>query len=237
MSKEELPFDDTSGYYEEIGSSDVLLVCFSGYLAKKGKPTFQFYSSLKHMSCDKVFVRDLHTLAFLGGIDAETNSFDQLERKLQKAISQKEYRRVCFMGSSMGSFAAIILATRLQVDSIIAFSPPTFFTKYKRWKHKDDRWAVDVNRLYKSGVSRKLWDLKKDLRRNSGYTTNIFIFYSERMEIDKIHALRMEKTKNVTLIPIKEGGHNVARMFVRQGKLPTIMEHALAGDYDYLTQA
>lgn len=225
-----------TGFLEELIGSEYLLVVFSGYLAKHSKPTFQFYSVLKDLECDKVFVRDLKYLAYLDGVDEEISDFEMLHDRLKEIIEKHPYKKVCFMGSSMGAFASIMLATRLNVDTVLAFSPPTFFNRLKRKFYKEDRWADDVDRLYKSRVSKSMYDLKRYLKRHKNYQTKIILYFSTLMPIDTRHANRMKRIKHVELRPINEGGHNLVRVFVRKNELIPLLKSILFQADDHLSQ-
>lgn len=195
----------------EINNSDSLLVIFGGIKQGIGLPIFEFRNVLKNVVCDKVFVRDFNQAWYHKGIDSSINNLSVLESCLSDIITSHSYKRVVFLGNSMGGYAAILLGTLLNVNKVIAFSPQSFIDKINRYYYKDKRWASQLKKVYLNNKDqRKYYDLKRVLKKSKAKVL-IDIFYSVNHNLDKIHSERLRKNKNVRLNPFEANNHNLVR--------------------------
>lgn len=223
MTREE--FEKTKkGRLEDLQNRAYLFVAFGGIRQRLGAPPFEFFNSIANIDCDKIFLRDFQRSWYQRGIDQELNDFDKVVNYLGGVISKYKYRKVCFLGNSMGGYAAILFGTILDVDKVIAFAPQSFIDKFRRFIYRDKRSRGLKDNLYTyENVNKAHFDLKKFLLKNDSYKTEINIYYSALDRLDSRHAKRLKNRKNVILHPIYEGDHSVIRVVRGSGLLHTIL--------------
>jgi len=212
------------GLLVEINNKKHLLVSFGGIRQGLGIPVFEFFNSLVTMDCDKIFFRDYEQAWYHKGVDSEIDSIDKILIFLKKIIKEEEYKKVCFLGNSMGGFAAILFGSILNVDKIIAFAPQIFIDKKNRFFKADSRWKEQIVNLYNSpGISSEYFDLKKVIK-NSNLKVDIDIYYSSKHNLDRKHAERLKNINNITLHPINNGGHSVVKELRDSGDLKKLLQ-------------
>lgn len=109
---------------------DMLFVTFSGrQQGLANMTTFEFRNFLEEnfSNYDKIFCRDEKVQWYNFGITGLTKDINDTLDFLHQKISK--YKKVIFIGSSMGGYAAILFGSILNVDTIIAFRPQTFLNK------------------------------------------------------------------------------------------------------------
>lgn len=226
MTREEFE-KPKKGRLEDLQNRAYLFVAFGGIRQRLGAPPFEFFNSIANIDCDKIFLRDFQRSWYQRGIDQELNDFDKVVNYLGGVISKYKYRKVCFLGNSMGGYAAILFGTILDVDKVIAFAPQSFIDKFRRFIYRDKRSRGLKDNLYTyENVNKAHFDLKKFLLKNDSYKTEINIYYSALDRLDSRHAKRLKNRKNVILHPIYEGDHSVIRIVRGSGLLHTILRSA-----------
>lgn len=111
-------------------TSNTLIVSFAGHNLKYGVvPKIEFSNFLnKHFShIDAQFYVDHHCKCYHQGIKEETINIDETVDYLKNKI--KNYERVICLGVSAGGYAAILFGSLLNVDTVIAFIPPTLLKR------------------------------------------------------------------------------------------------------------
>lgn len=207
---------------------DKLLVSFGGINQGLGMPPFEFFKSLEDIECDKVFIRDSYQMWYQNGIDSEIHDILKLRDYLKKEILNNKYKKICFLGNSMGGYAAILFGTMLNVDTVISFAPQTFINKKQRYLNFDFRWNKQINNVHKNKNRHKeLFDLKNYLLKNNNYKSKIIIYYSEQHRLDRLHASRLKNLEKVNLITLTEGGHNAIKYLRDSGELIRIIKNEL----------
>lgn len=224
LSREEIENSD-SGIFSSLDNENNLLVSFGGIWQGMGIPVYEFFNTIKNVECDKMFLRDLNQTWYNRGVDKKIKSSEELTNYLERSISQNGYKKVTFLGNSMGGYAAIMFGTRLKVDNVLSFAPQTFIDRWRRLLYFDRRWKDRMKVIYRTKEgNEELVDLKKLLMNTDGIKTNIDIYYSPKHRLDKIHAERLKETENVNLIPIESGGHGVVKTLRDRGVLKKIIE-------------
>lgn len=218
--------ESSQGILQDTQESNNLLVSFGGRRQGLGMPVFEFFDSLKHISCDKFFFRDFHQSWYQKGADEEINSILKIRDYLEEQISQHQYQSVCFIGNSMGGYASLLFGTMLNINRVIAFAPQTFVDRVNRLRYLDRRWRPQIKNVHNNpNKESQYFDLKAHLV-NQTYDTELNIFYSPNHRLDKIHAERMKNISNVTLHSIPEGGHGVVKEVRDSGRLLELIEGA-----------
>lgn len=216
--------DDNQGILIEKNGCENLLISFGGIKQNIGMPVFEFYKSLQGIECDKCFVRDFNQAWYHLGVDENCNSIDSVKNHLEKIIEAGNYKKICFVGNSMGGYAAILFGVLLDVNKILVFSPQTFIGKWRRFLYKDKRWSVQINRIHKSKkVNKRYFDLLNIFKENKSFGGTISVYFSKNDKLDALHAKRMKNNKLVNLNEINLGGHNLVRELKSLGKLDVIL--------------
>ncbi|QSE96644.1 alpha/beta fold hydrolase [Fulvivirga lutea] len=220
--------NDHSPIYTELAGKSNLLVSFGGIRQGLGIPVFEFFNSLNKLDCDKVFIRDFNQAWYHKGVSEELNSIGAIKDYLQELLHEGNYKRVCFIGNSMGGYAAILFGNLLKVDAVIAFAPQTFIGRLKRFYYWDFRWANEMKALHTSDQAETdYFDLKDILRKGIGTHTQIQIYYSKKHRLDKNHAERLKDSHdNLVLIGMSEGDHEVVKALRDNGQLMQIITEA-----------
>ena len=227
MNREEIENTKT-GKLEDFNGNKNLLVSFGGMMQGLGIPVFEFFNSISDIPCDKIFLRDFHQAWYQKGVDDELDHIEKIIEYLKQIISQNEYKKVCFLGNSMGGYGAILFGNILQVDRVLAFAPQSFINRWHRLINGDRRCQEQAENMYSFKNKRvDFFDLKKYLKNNPPNKTILDIFYSPNHVLDKKHAERLKKIKNVVLHPIQKGGHEVVKTVRNNGQLKAIIKSTL----------
>lgn len=168
------------------------------------------------------------------GISPEIDSVDKLREYLEQKIKINKYKKVCFLGNSMGGYAAILFGTLLNIDTVYAFSPQTFIDNENRLLYKDSRWKRELDPLHvapKHGrVSSAYYDLKKVVARNTSgksLKTHITIYHGINV-LDQVHAMHLRECPSIYLVEYPSIEHNIARHMRDTGELQRILLSALS---------
>ncbi len=224
LNQKILKFDNLS---IEDNNSNVLLVSFGGIKQGIGMAVYEFYNSLKNISCDKVFIKDINQSWYHKGINKEVKNIQLTSELLKSIILKKAYERVVFIGNSMGGYGAILFGVILNIDCVIAFSPQTFIGKTKRFFYRDVRWSKEISNVHSNNGNQKMfYNLKSFLKRND-YLTKINIYYSTKDKLDRLHSERLHKIKNVSLYPFGRGDHNLIKVLRDEDQLVNIVNNAI----------
>ena len=218
----------SKGYLENLNGSKKLLVSFGGINQGLGIPVFEFFNSISDIDCDKIYLRDFNQAWYQKGIDSELDSIDRILDNLKNKLFHNNYQRVCFIGNSMGGYAAILFGTLLNVDRVVSFAPQSYIDYYNRLISLDRRWSTEISCVHKFEKKKKeYFDLKKYLKKNPNYKTEISLYYSINHRLDKKHSERLRYQKNIVLHPIEEGGHSVVKVLRNNGMLKSILKSTL----------
>ncbi len=224
MTREEIE-NGNNGNWHSFNGNNNLLVSFGGVRQGLGVPVFEFFNSIEDLECDKIFLRDFNQSWYQQGIDQEIDHVHKVTRYLQNVIEENNYSKTCFLGNSMGGYAAILFGCLLNVDAVISFAPQSFIDRYHRFIYRDKRWAKQIASVYSNkNKTQKYFDLKRILSKNDNASPDITIYYSPEDSLDQVHARRLAGFANVTLEEVKEGGHAVVKTIRNSGRLHSIIE-------------
>ena len=215
-----------------------ILRTFSIVKQKMGIETrpFEFVHSLQDKECDVLFLRDRHRAYYHSGVKGVGGSVDEVANFLNDFIDQRGYNLVATLGHSMGGYASILFASKINADICVAISAPTFLDPENRRVHDDKRYAEEKIKLWESKPeSIRYFDLKSyflskehlEIKNHCEY----FLFYGERDRLDKIHANRMAGLdRPVNVFEVSGGDHNTARKMRESGFLSRLYDSILALD-------
>lgn len=210
---------------EDVQGRQQLLVSFGGIRQGMGIPVFEFYNSIKHIDCDKIFIRDFNQAWYHKGLNTELKDITAIANFLKEKINIESYSRVVFIGNSMGAYAAILFGVMCDVDHVVAFSPQSYIDKFRRFIFRDRRWKQELSQVYSHpGTQRQYFDLRPFLRK-AKYNCSIHIYYSSSLKLDKKHAERLSEIEAIKLHPNPDAGHTLVKYLRDQGLLNSIIEN------------
>ena len=200
-------------------NSSTLLVIFGGIHQGIGVPQYEFQKSLKIVLSDKLFIKDNKQCWYQKGVKGY-ESIACLESFLRSFIEEKKYKKIVFIGNSMGGYISILLGVKLNIDAVIAFSPQSFIGVLKKIWNSDFRW---LKQSIKANLSPKaILDLKNELKSYKS-VTKIQIYYGNKHLKDSLHSERLGCLPNMELIPIESKNHNIVRQLRDNNKLIPII--------------
>ena len=224
MNREEIE-QTKKGILVDFNNHKNLLVSFGGIQQGLGMPVFEFFNSISDIQCDKIYFRDFNQAWYQKGVDTELNHIDKITKYLEEKINSNQYKKICFLGNSMGGYASILFGRILNVNTVISFAPQTFIDRFNHILYFDKRWSKQIKKVYNyEKNSKQFFDLKKHLKKTNTYRTEINIYYSPKHRLDKKHAERLRHEKGVILNPIEEGGHSVVKVVRNNGELKTLIK-------------
>jgi hypothetical protein len=195
---------------------------------------FEFVHSLQDKECDVLFLRDRHRAYYQSGVRGAGSSVDEVAQFIRSFISQGKYDKVVTLGHSMGGYAAILFASKINADICLAISALSFLDPGNRLKYGDNRYAHEKQRLWEA---RKESSAYFDLRSYFGSKAHTedkdccsyFLFYGENDRLDRIHAERMTAAGyRVNVFEIAGGDHNTARTMRESGMLSRMCDNIVA---------
>ena len=192
-----------------VAGSQKLYVIFGGIAAGLNMPPFEFYNAAQIINENKLFVRDFHQCWYHKGLDGISHNIDSTAIYLQKEIKAIDPKKLCFIGNSMGGYAAMLFSALIGYGNAIAFAPQTFLSPRLRIKNRDHRWAKQIfNTYYSSRFNSKYWDLKSllmDQKKDQTFS----IYVSSTYRLDQIHAEHLENIPGVNVFKIDSDSHSL----------------------------
>jgi pimeloyl-ACP methyl ester carboxylesterase len=195
---------------------------------------FEFVHSLADRECDVLFLRDRHRAYYHSGVKGVGNNVDEVAGFMNDFISKRGYDLVVTLGHSMGGYASILFASKINADVCVAISAPTFLDPGNRMKYYDERYAHEKRKLCKSKPeSFRYLDLRSyflsidplENRKRCVYC----LFYGDSDRLDKIHAIRMVGINQpIHIFEVMGGDHNAARTMRDSGLLFRLCDSILS---------
>jgi len=188
-----------------------------------GNRRFHFLDVSQYATYNRIFVRDVFDVWYHKGLVGETGNIEETTDLLREMITRRGFRKVTFVGTSAGGFAAILFGALLGIDVVHAFSPRTFLGIRLRLRHRDFRSHRSLMRLYSLPKPNRVLDLKPILVESDG-RTRYFLHFCLESRLDRIHAFHLEQNDRINLFPYPCGGHLVAKHLREQEALSQILE-------------
>ena len=208
--------------------SKSLYIFFGGINSRIGMPPFEFYNSSKIIGENKIFVRDFSQAWYQSGLKGiSKNALDTAEY-IKNLVDELNPDNVCFVGNSMGGFAAILFSELILFHSrnvsVIAFSPQTFISPELRKIYGDKRWGKHIFKMNIKNIfnKNKFLDLNLLLsdRKNK---RKIEIYVGKDDVLDVIHANHISEYEEVRIHMLDSGGHNIIKTLRDNNQLHEIM--------------
>ncbi len=209
------------------GSENLIIACTS--YGSHGVPAsgFEWTGVLSRASCHKIFLRDSMQHWYLGGLLGFSSSLQQTVAHLSELVMKHRVRRILTLGSSMGGYAALLLASLLHAERAIAFSPQTAMTF--DWMHAigDLRWELKMTEMKNLELGDQ--DIVACWHAN-GCPGRAQIIYPEGVPLDRVHATRLREFPMCEVTGIEGGDHEVAYAFAKSGWVTTAVAEFLRVD-------
>lgn len=205
----------------------VVLVAFGGLYMRVGVADYEFYVVTQDLPAGLIFLRDRSRRIYHNGLPELGRTFPEMAEGLRRLIGD---RRWVAVGNSGGGYAALLFGALAGADEVHAFAPVTFLDSKKRRRYKDDRFALDIDRINADpDVQHEYLDVKPWMKRPVR-PTRFHVYYAEAYDKDRLHAQRLKRIRRTTLHPSSGTGHGVIRQFVISGELKRILRNAVAGE-------
>ncbi|MGH2795986.1 MAG: hypothetical protein ACRDKG_16970 [Actinomycetota bacterium] len=202
----------------------VVLVAFGGLYMRVGIADYEFYDLTADLPAGLIFMRDRTRRVYQNGLPQLGGTFPEMAENLRQLIGD---RRWIGVGNSGGGFAALMFGALAGADEVHAFASVTFLDRRRRKRHKDERFAEDIDAINADpNVTRRYLDVKPWMKRRLK-PTRFHLYYSEAYGMDRLHAERLRKVPGTVLHPSAGKGHGVIRDFARSGELKEILRTAI----------
>lgn len=219
---------DRDLYVDLRPGSDVVVIAFAGLAEEMGIPAFEFMSLLSDLEVQCVLVRDSRRIWYQRGVSGVGQSVDAVADHLAEQIAAIGPRRVVFIGSSAGGYAAILFSALVPAHKVIAFGPQTFIDPDLRATYGDTRWQPATTALREAGGPEPRYaDLRILLDLSAGERPSIDVHYSDHADLDALHAEHLEGMPDVKLIAHPAPGHNVPAFLKRRKRLAALITASL----------
>lgn len=211
-----------------VSSASKLFIFFGGIQGQVGMAPFEFYRSSDILDCSRLFLRDLSQSWYQRGLPGIGNDAFAIGRFLDERIAASGAADICFVGNSMGGFAALLFCAMTGRGRVIAFAPQTFISRAARMRHGDTRWARQIETLHAARQPGAIQELRPwILDRFPKIQADIYV--SRRDRLDLAHTQELADLQNCKVHVEEEGGHNLVRQLRDDGKLARILaDKALA---------
>ena len=222
MSSNNTKNEGNKGISIDLNNHENLIVSFGGIAHGLGIPVYEFYKTIRWLKFDKVFIRDLNQAWYHKGVEESINNIDKLHQFLLELLNEREYKRTCFIGNSMGGYAALLFGNLVGADYVLAFSPQTFIDSRNRILNLDFRWSrqlFKIKRPHKSPFDLAKFDFDSCKTRSK-------IFYGSDSRLDAIHAKKLRPFKNIDVMEYKGQGHHLVKGLRESGELEGIIKEA-----------
>lgn len=221
---------DTHAVLDLESCGETLLVLFGGIAGGVSMPVFEFFRLTSDMPGKKAFLRDPLRAWYQLGIPGIGDSPHAVRTFLDDAIVRSGAHRVVMAGASAGGYAAILFGAWCGADVALAFSPQTFIDAGNRQRFDDERWAPQIEALYRASASRQVvLDLRDVLKPAHHTKTRFQVHVSTGDALDTIHADRIADMPGVEIHRHDDGGHRLVKVLRDRGVLQPMLLEALAG--------
>ncbi len=211
--------------------SSTLLLAFGGMNQRIGMPPFEFFSLAGETPVKRLFVRDLRQAWYHLGLPGLGDTLMSVRDHLRELIAGADAERLVVAGSSAGAYAALVLGTLLQADTVLAFSPQTILDLDELAAMNDHRWDDHLEPLVKRGQLDPAWvDLRTALPRARTSDTRCEVFFDTTLATDRLHAERLAGLDGVRLYRFGRGSHELVRELRDSGALQRVLHRALGHD-------
>jgi hypothetical protein len=226
---------------DAVHPGETLCVTF-GFVDWERRPDFAFFGRLKKLEAmtgaplNKVLLRDPANAWYQRGLPGIGSDIEAVAARLGEAVAAIKPKKTVFIGQSMGAYGAIMFGALLEVDTILAFGPLSFFDPVSAVAYHDRRWLasmLEVDRSPPPVMHRDLPALcrargtKPDLRVVFG--TRPDAGASESTGLDVLHAMRFAALPNCRIQPFPSSGHAVVQYLIDTDQIDALFARHVLG--------
>ncbi|MBB2932703.1 hypothetical protein [Paraburkholderia silvatlantica] len=214
---------------ENLIDSECLIVALTSYNADNSKAdTFDFASLTHGSDFAAVLLKDLDNAWYTKGIDGVGATHEEVIAYL--APLRSRYKRMLFIGDSMGAFGAILLGARVKADKIVAISPQTSVCTRTCNILADGRFTRFFEKL--SDVPATIKDVRTILAEWPAKSVDVYVSRADPLDIE--NARNIQSIQNVNIQYVDHFDHWMAEELKRYGALRSIIRNFLLdrGSFD-----
>ena len=230
---------------DTVYRGEMLCVTF-GYVDWARRPDFDFFGRLKKLETtsgapiNKLLLRDPGNAWYQRGLPGVGADIDAVAARLGELIETVAPKQTVFIGQSMGAYGAIMFGALLDVTTILAFGPLSFFDPVSAVTYHDRRWLQVMLDLDQDPPPIMHRDLPA-LCRARGEGPDLRVFFgtkpdvgaSESTGLDVLHAMRFAALANCRVQPFPASGHAVVNYLIETGQIDALLaRHILGIDTD-----
>jgi len=226
---------------DQVHPGEMLCITF-GFVDWERRPDFAFFGRLKKLEAmsgaplNKVLLRDPANAWYQRGLPGLGADIDAVAARLGEAIAAIAPKKTVFIGQSMGAYGAIMFGALLQVDTILAFGPLSFFDPVSALAYHDRRWLASMLEVYQSPPPVMHRDLVA-LFRAHGTRPDLHVVFgtrpdtgaSESTGLDVLHAMRFAALPNCRIQPFPTAGHAVVKYLIDTGQIDGLFARRVLG--------
>lgn len=214
---------------ENLIDSECLIVALTSYNADNSKvDTFDFASLTRSSDLAAVLLKDLDNAWYTKGIEGVGVTHEEVVAYL--ASLRSRYKRMLFIGDSMGAFGAMLLGARVEADKIVAISPQTTVCTRTCNILADGRFMRFFEKL--SDVQDAIKDVRTILANWPAKSVDVYVSRADPLDIE--NAKNIESIPNVNVQYVDRFDHWMAEELKRYGALRGIIRNFLLdrGSFD-----
>ena len=220
------PFADDAEAAVQIvhrpGAQTALLV-FCGATHDPGMPLLMLHRWLARWPVSLIYLRDLKSLGYLGGLDPLGADLGATVDALRRTVSELGARRIVCCGPSIGGYGALRYSLELGAAATVVFSAMTSMDPgFNVGLH----YATTAQKL-RAAFPGEILDLK-ELYLASAEARAVFTVYAQHNWDDRLHAEHLADLDDV--VPIQMRGiksHNTTVDMIRENRFDALISNAL----------
>ena len=178
-----------------VPSTRKLFIFFGGIQGQIGMSPFEFYRSSDILGCSRLFLRDLSQSWYQRGLPGIGDDVFAIGRYLEERIATSGAVDICFVGNSMGGFAALLFCAMTGRGRVVAFAPQTFISATARMRHGDSRWGSQIEALHAARQGGTIQELRPWILERFP-TIQADVYVSRHDHLDLAHAQELEGLQN-----------------------------------------
>jgi len=221
---------------DRVVPGEILVIAF-GFVSWETRPDFDFYGRLRKLEqnsgrhINKILVRDSGNAWYHRRIDGLGTHPDETAEGLRALIREIRPSKVITIGQSMGAYAAVMFGLLLEVQQVIAFGPLSFLDPQQALLYHERRWLSVMCDLAANPPASGYYDLPALGRSKAGALPDMHIIFGtkpdqdgkESVNLDAMHAQRLEAIGNCTLHPYPYSGHTVVQHLIDTKRINALL--------------